>query len=126
MMSRMLKELALIVAGTILGVALLYESMFIHVNRPGATIFYGFPFIWNVAGDGPGVVCSGEGVSVFGMCLVRQWYANFIGDLAFWLAVSLTTVEVSSRVAIPYVGRQLRIHRSKRSTAPISTTSATA
>lgn len=125
-MSRMLRELALIVAGTILGVALLYESMFVHVNRPGATIFYGFPFIWNVISTGPGVVCSGEGVSVFGMCLIKQWYANFIGNLVFWVAVSLATVEISSHVAIPYVGRQLRIHRSKRTTVPTSTTNATA
>jgi len=105
-MPKMLREVALIVAGVALGLGLLYLSSLVQYTPNGfaGATATGLPSFWTINSTG------------FGPILVN-WYA-VANDLVFWLAISLTTVELSSHVALPYLSRELKIHLAKKSTAP--------
>ena len=123
-MPKMLRELALIVAGVAIGFGLLYISSLVEFTKPqdAATIWWCFPYFWRVSAGGFQSACSGEGIFVFGVCLFRTFYTSFAEDLVFWVALSLTAVEVSSHTAIPYVRRKLKIRHAKQSTVPAAST----
>jgi hypothetical protein len=120
MLERM-KQLVLIVAGVVIGMVMLYASIFIHVTRGGPAVFWGFPFVWNVISTGPQGVCRDEGITVFGVCVIKQFYANFIGDLLFWLAVSQVVVQLFDHFAISYMRKKIKIQRTKGDSTPTYT-----
>ncbi len=59
---------------------------------------------------------------MLGMYFVGEanWLA-FYEDLAFWLALTLFVAELSTRFAAPYLWRELKIRRSRKSVAAFST-----
>jgi hypothetical protein len=109
-MPKMLREMTLIVAGIALGLGLLYLSSLVTYDPRGCggCSAIGLPSFWTIGATG------------FGPMLVN-WYA-VVNDLVFWLAISLTAVELSSHVVLPYVRRELRVSVAKKSTAPTPNT----
>lgn len=118
-MRKALKQMILLLTGAGLGLGLLYISSLFSVNKPGLITFWGFPFFWHVT-SGTGFTgidsCGGEGIPIFGGCLIGVFYARFVLDVAFWLALSLALVEVTDRVAMPYIRWKMKVHALKRRT----------
>src|ERR1700733_5233200 len=101
-MPKILRELALVIAGVALGSGLLYLSSLVTYDPSGCggCDASGIPQFWTINATGSG------GPLV-------NWFA-VANDLVFWFAISLTAVELSFHVAVPYVKRGVMIHRAKR------------
>jgi hypothetical protein len=116
-MRKALKELALLFGSVGVGIVLLFISSF-HTNFLGyGMASWGYPFAWHSIEDlMPG------GTSVFRVYLGLVNWLYFFEDLAFWLLPSLAIVEVSSHIAVPYIRRKLKIHRSRKNAVETLTT----
>jgi hypothetical protein len=110
-MHKVVKGLVEIGAGVSIGIALFLAAS-LPSNPSAEAPGWGYPFVWHVMGTGLKVPGSFLGVYLG----VVNSVALAI-DLVFWMILSMAAVELSSHLAIPYVRRRLKIHRSKRSTA---------
>jgi hypothetical protein len=122
-MPKVLKELAMALGGVALGVALLLLTSshlnYYHPTMDGTIAGWGYPLTWHYIGLGT----IFKGPTVLGVYFVGEpnWLA-FCEDLAFWLALAMTAMELSFRFAAPYLWRELKIHSSRKSGAAFSTT----
>lgn len=104
-MRKVLKELGLLTAGVVIGVALFLLSSLHQYFRGFTEVAYGYPFVWRSW-------ASASPLNTDPFALDE--------DLVFWLVVSVVVVRLLFQTAFLYFTRKLRARRLRKSVVPAS------